>query len=117
MQTALLVSALIAVTTAAAAEIKDPAVVSAEWQKSAEQMLAAPGPALTLREQCPVPERPKSTPASPAKPRPVFEKPVPFEGLVRPPKFDAKAIPHGAKPYQYRGETYWLVPIAQDAGF
>jgi hypothetical protein len=116
MKSLVLSACLVAVATVAAAELKDPAEVSKEWSKTADKPLAALADTTGLRAMSPNPFAfPQRTfDAEPAwKPK---EEPAPFEGrIIRPPDYDPKHIPKGAKPYEFNGKTYWLIPITKEA--
>ena len=115
MKSLLLTACLVAAATVSAAELKDPAAVSKEWSKVAEKPLFAQTEVTSLKQQCPTrpifPERAfEAVPAwEPQK------EPSPFEGIIRPPDYDSKRVPKGAKPYEFIGETYWIIPITHGA--
>ena len=115
MKSLLLSACLVAAATVSAAELKDPAEVSKEWSKAADKPLAVLSESTGLRAQCPTPpifpERAFSTvPAWEPK-----KESSPFEGVIRPPDYDPKRVPKGAKPYEFNGETYWIIPITHGA--
>jgi hypothetical protein len=115
MKSLLLSACLVAAATVSAAELKDPAEVSKEWNKTMEQSLTAQAAMPDLRALSPnpfvVPERAfKSVPAWEPK-----KESSPFEGIIRPPEYDPKRVPKGAKPYEFNGETYWIIPITHGA--
>ena len=116
MKPLLLSACLVAAATVTAAALKDPAEVSREWNKAAGQPLRAQSGIADLKAQCPPP------PIFPAREFgtvPVWEprkEASPFEGgIIRPPNYDSKRIPKGAKPYEFNGERYWLIPITHEA--
>jgi hypothetical protein len=115
MKSLLLSACLVATSTVSAAELKDPAEVSQEWSKTVDGSLVAKAPTSDLRSLSPnpfvLPERVFNTvPAWEPK-----KEPSPFEGIIRPPGYDPKHVPKGAKPYEFNGETYWIIPITHGA--
>lgn len=115
MKTVLLSACLVAAATVSAAELKDPAEVSKEWSKTADKPVVAIADSTDLRALSPnpfvFPERSFQTvPAWEPK-----KEPSPFEGIIRPPDYDPKHIPKGAKPYEFNGEMYWIIPITHEA--
>jgi hypothetical protein len=118
MMKTLALSACLAVTVMVAVELKDPAAVAADWDKTiaeAHEPVLASGtlgstatgvPAVNLLP-------PENTPG----------KGLRFKNDVReiPPgwQIDPKILhgapnatpPPGAKPWYYRGQKYWLIPI------
>jgi hypothetical protein len=113
----LLLSVCLAATAAvSAAELKDPREVSREWTKTIEEPLLARSEVTNLKEQCPTrPIFPQQTfqqvPAWEPK-----KETSPFEGLIRPPDYKPDEKPRRAKPYEFNGETYWLIPLVAQAG-
>jgi len=115
MKSLLLSACLVAAATVSAAELKDPAEVSKEWSKTMEQSLVAQAAIPDLRSLSPNPFVPperafQTVPAWEPK-----KEPSPFEGIIRPPEYDPKRVPKGAKPYEFNGETYWIIPITHGA--
>jgi hypothetical protein len=115
MKTAALFAPLVAAATVSAAELKDPAEVGREWSKTLEDTAVAQIDATSLRAMSPdpyvLPERIFQT--VPAwEPR---KEPSPFDGMIRPPDYKPGEMPKGAKPYEFNGETYWIIPITSGA--
>lgn len=115
MKHLLLSACLVAAATVSASELKDPAAVSKEWRQAAEKSVIAQVAPTDLRGQSPspfvMPERAFQT--VPAwEPR---KEPSPFEGVIRPPDYKPGEKPKGAKPYEFNGETYWIIPITHGA--
>jgi hypothetical protein len=111
----LLLPVCCAVVAASAAELKHPSEVAREWDRTVEEAKQTVVTS-TLSDQ--TSNTPKLTEAPPA-----------FFGFgpssVRPPtqpgpRYDAPGRqrkltqdrPPGAMPWEYRGETYWLVPLS-----
>lgn len=115
MKPAALFVSLVAAATVSAAELKDPAEVSKEWNQAAEGAAVAQVDPTNLRALSPnpfvFPERTFQT--VPAwEPR---KEPSPFDGVIRPPDYKPGEMPKGAKPYEFNGETYWIIPITHEA--
>ena len=115
MKPLLLSACLVAAATVSAAELKDPTEVSREWEKAAAQPVLAQADPTDLRALSPnpfvAPERAfQAVPAWEPK-----KETSPFEGIIRPPEYDPKRVPKGAKPYEFNGETYWIIPITHGA--
>lgn len=99
-------------TTASAVELKSPAEVAREWKRTVEEApMLAVAPDASLREQCPPP------PAFSIRgtdPRPAWDPkrgPSPFDLRIVPDPLRPQHRPRGAKPYEFNGEIYWLVPL------
>ena len=116
MKTLLLSACLVAAATVSAAELKDPAEISREWSKIADKPLVAQTNASDLRALSPAPA---FIPRGSFNAVPAWEpkkEPSPFEGVIRPPDYNkAGEKPKGAKPYEFNGETYWIIPITHEA--
>lgn len=110
--------------TAAAAELKEPAQVASDWNQTiadARQPVLSDGP-LGLSAAAPGP----LTFRAGAEPRPVrlprlrrngdvFEVPLnpPMDPGIQKIIPGSETPPPGAKPWYYRGQKFWLIPIAQ----
>jgi hypothetical protein len=116
-----LLASLALSTTASAAELKDPGQVAADWNRTmdeARQPVLAPGQ-LGLG---PAPAGPLdlTPPAVSRPPRPrrngdVIEIPPDLRmdpGILKiiP---GAETPPRGAKPWYYRGQKFWLIPLTR----
>lgn len=116
MKTLLLSACLVAAATVSAAELKDPAEVSREWKQTTDKPLVAQADASDLRALSPAPAL---IPQRSFNPVPAWEprkEPSPFEGVIRPPDYNKPGEkPKGAKPYEFNGETYWIIPITHEA--
>jgi hypothetical protein len=106
-----------AAVAASAAELKHPAEIARAWDRTVEEA-KQPVVSSTLSGQTITPPKLAEAPPvffsttqppalSPAQPGPRYDAP----GLPR-----QRKLPHdrpaGAKPWEYRGETYWLIPLA-----
>ncbi len=114
MKPALLAASLATCAVASAAELKDPAAVALEWQNLVAQAPAIRAPQTGLRHQV---QPPPIFPERAFQETPLWEpkakKPEanPFgDGPLRPPD-DKNGHPRGAKPYKFKDDTYWLIPL------
>jgi hypothetical protein len=125
----LLVSFAVA-ATASAAELKDPAEVARDWNRSIAESALVTG-SMSLREIPAVPpRRDPETPTFPLlrdKPPEQFQpppwskraprdKPAPREPLIDSPSYRIpdplpNDLPRGTKPWEYGGQKYWIVPL------
>jgi hypothetical protein len=112
--------------TAAAAELKEPSQVASDWNKTiaaARQPVLSDGP-LGLSAAPPGPLTFRSGP----EPRPsrsprlrrngdVFEVPLnpPMDPGIQKIIPGSETPPPGAKPWYYRGQKFWLIPISEPA--
>jgi hypothetical protein len=109
-----LLAACFATTAVASAELKDPATVAHEWEKTIAQAPAIKVPEPGLRNLAePLPALPERTYRQvplwdPRAPRSSL---TPFDGIVPPSDSDPKNRPQGAKPYRFNNDTYWLIPL------
>jgi len=115
MKIVALSACLVAAATVSAAELKDPAEVSQEWSQAADKPLVTQADTTDLRALSPnpfvFPERAFQTvPAWEPK-----KEPSPFDGVIRPPDYKPGEMPKGAKPYEFNGKTYWIIPITHGA--
>ena len=119
MKTLALSASLAVIATAAIAELKDPAEVAADWNDTIERAQGPmlPSGALGLTATPPASRLDFSPRATP----PVHHVRPNGDGLEVPPgwQLDPKMLhgtpddkpPPGAKPWYYRGQKYWLIPI------
>ncbi len=107
-----------AAVAASAVELKSPAEVALEWNKTVEQAREAAQASDNL-----IGHSTAFVPKPSDSPLPVISFPPPPGTDSMPgPRYDApshrrtKKIPHdrppGAMPWEYNGQTYWLVPLA-----
>lgn len=107
-----------AAVAASAVELKSPAEVALEWNQTVEQAREAAHASDNL-----IGHSTALTPKRTESPRPVISfPPPPGTDRIPGPRYDApshrrsKKIPHdrppGALPWEYNGQTYWLVPLA-----
>jgi len=115
MKSLVLSAVLVAVATVSAAELKDPAEVSKEWSQVANKPLVAQADKTDLRAMSPNPSVALERAFNPVPAWEPRKEPSPFEGVIRPPGYDPKQMPKGAKPYEFNGETYWIIPITRGA--
>jgi hypothetical protein len=119
MKTPLLLTGLLIVTSAVVAGPKDPEVVAQEWNQSVEQsrqpLISSQnlvGQINDLNSVKRAIDAENSTPRISPKPRePLIDAPS-----YRIPKNLPNERPRGAVPWEYNGQTYWLVPLAPPAG-
>jgi len=124
MKTPGLLIILAVVSTAFALELKNPAVVAEEWNRIVGPASAPhlpPNPiGLAASPSAAVPTHPPAVAPGPKKglQGDLIEVPtqqIPDKGFrVAVP--DGDKLPAGAKPWVYRGKTYWLIPIDSAAG-
>jgi hypothetical protein len=118
MKTPHLLASFAVAATVSAADLKDPAQVAREWNEAVAQ--SAP-PAwtsdLSLRGTTAISEQPARTYGQLPKPiRRTQPKAAPRERLYdapgyRIPETLPQDMPPGSKPWQYGGQTYWLMPL------
>ncbi len=115
MKTLLLLAPLALAATVAAADLKEPATVARDWNRAVKENppplvadlgLRATNPPASAFQVWPPTETPEWNPR---------KNPAPFSPLIRPPGYQDGPAPRGAKPYQFNGETYWLIPILENA--
>jgi hypothetical protein len=115
MKLALLTASLATAVVASAAELKDPDAVALDWKNSVAlaPLITVPEPGLRNQVQPPpvFSERSYQQQLPLWDPRPAPAESSPFDGIIRPPDYDPKRQPKGAKPYQFKGDTYWLIPL------
>lgn len=110
----------LAAPAAFAAELKDPAIVSREWQQMAAQARFPLGSSRNLTE---LSDSLTITPLERMFSPDNLPPPLPPS---RPKHLDAPSYkipdqlpnirPRGAIPWEYNGEVYWLVPLSVPAG-
>ncbi len=114
-----LLACLAVAATASAADLKDPAVVADDWSKTIEQArtpMLSPGPLGPNVSDAGATILPRG--ATPPPPRrqlngDVVEVPANMTDDSRMVKVvPGESPPPGAKPWVYRGEKFWIVPIA-----
>jgi hypothetical protein len=118
-----LVACLAVATTAASADPKDPSIVAGDWRQTIEearQPMLSPG-LLGLRANQADPVKLQSAPTpAPSRLRrngDVVEVPSDWSGDSRMVKVaPGETPPRGAKPWYYRGQKFWIIPIAGEDG-
>lgn len=124
MKTLALSACLAVASTAVGADLKDPAEVAGDWNKTiadARTPVLSVGP-LGLTATPPtspliLPTTPLILSVAPAR-RPLFRNDVlsPPHGWEIDPKMErivpGEMPPKGAKPWYYRGQKFWIIPIA-----
>jgi len=114
MKPLLLSACLVAAATVSASELKDPDAVLREWQHTMAQSLrVAVTDPFPLKEQSPAPAR-SISPERSLQNVPAWEprkEPSPFDSVIRPRDYEPGKKPKGAKPYEFNGEMYWIIPI------
>lgn len=120
MKTLALSACLAVAASTATAGLKDPAVVASDWNQT---IAAARAPVLS--------DGPLGLNAAPPASAPTFDPPAKaprarFKGdvLQVPPGWQldpgfehvrpGETPPKGAKPWSYRGQKFWIIPIASD---
>ncbi len=106
-----------AAAAASAVELKSPAEVALEWNKTVEQARETAKASDNLIGHSTV-----FIPKPSESPSPVISPTLPGTDSMPGPRYDAPSyhrsnrMPHdrppGAMPLEYNGQTYWLVPLA-----
>lgn len=111
----LLLPVCFAATAAVAAELKDHAAVARDWQENAAQPSQPLTEDLSLRGTIASTQSALSVSELLQRFQPKPGRELPFQR----PRLDAPSqperpdnLPPGAKPYQFEGRTYWLIPLA-----
>ena len=123
MKTPLLLLSLAIASASALAAPKSPDLVAHEWNQSVERSrqaltlakdLAGQSDALTTTPLERIFSKEILPPTPPISPRP--REPLLDAPGYRIPKDLPNERPRGAVPWEYNGQTYWLVPLAPPAG-
>ena len=104
------------IATASAADLKDPAIVASDWNKTIAQARTPAASTENLAQQSAaltpsnLDRTFQTSPIAPGNPGPA---PYHFYDAPRAKNSDGRpeAMPRGAKPWHYRDQTYWLVPL------
>jgi hypothetical protein len=116
----LIIPVCFAATAAVASELKDPSSVARDWQQAVEQARRPIGSGGSLAAQSddltrtPL-ERIFSADDLRAAPTPPFRPPLLDAPSNKMPEQNRNIRPRGAIPWEYNGETYWLVPLKSPA--
>lgn len=113
----LLIPACFAAVAASAVELRNPAEVSREWNRTVEEAQQSVVSSTLAGQTSFTPKFSESPPVFFGPDHPAARPPI------QPgPRYDApgyqrhRKLPHdrpaGAMPWEYKGQTYWLVPLA-----